>query len=268
VVDHAQSTEPAGTQISVTATDPYRGVAVGLDPRDQRRVRLSIVIPVLDEAERLEERLGRLSPLRRRGCEIVIVDGGSRDGTLAKAEAAADQAFAAPRGRGSQMNAGAARARGDTLLFLHADTVLPNDAAALIATAIDGGAAWGRFDVEIAGRHPLLPVVAAMMNARSRLTGIATGDQAMFVRREVFDKVGGFPDIPLMEDIALSAALKRLSRPARIADRVTTSGRRWERNGVIRTIALMWWLRAQFYFGADPARLARRYGYRPREGDA
>jgi rSAM/selenodomain-associated transferase 2 len=254
--------------MSVAATDPYRGVAAGADPRDQMRVRLSIVIPVLDEAEHLEERLGQLLRLRRRGCEIVVVDGGSRDGTLAKAETAADQAFAAPRGRGAQMNAGAARATGDTLLFLHADTLLPDNADALIATAMAGGAAWGRFDVEIAGRHPLLPMVAAMMNRRSRLTGIATGDQAVFVRREAFEKVGGFPDIPLMEDIALSAALKRRGRPACIAERVTTSGRRWERNGVIRTIVLMWWLRAQFYFGANPARLARRYGYRPREGDA
>jgi rSAM/selenodomain-associated transferase 2 len=252
----------------VTAADSHCGVAVGPDPRDQRRVRLSIVIPVLDEAEHLEERLRQLSLLRRRGSEIVVVDGGSRDGTLAKAEAGADQALTAPRGRGSQMNAGAARARGDTLLFLHADTVLPDNADALIVTAMAGGAAWGRFDVEIAGRHPLLPILAWMMNQRSRLTGISTGDQAMFARREAFDAVGGFPDIPLMEDIALSAALKRLGPPACIADRVTTSGRRWERNGVIRTIVLMWWLRAQFYFGADPARLARQYGYRPREDAA
>ena len=162
------------------------------------------------------------------------------------------------------MNAGAARAAGDVLLFLHADTVLPDNADALIAAAIAGGAVWGRFDVAIAGRHPLLPVVALLMNHRSRLTGIATGDQAIFVKCEAFEKVGGFADIPLMEDITLSAALKRLGRPACIRQRVSTSGRRWERNGVVRTIVLMWWLRAQYFFGADPAHLARRYGYRPR----
>jgi rSAM/selenodomain-associated transferase 2 len=227
-------------------------------------VRLSIVIPVLDEAEHLKECLARLAPLRRRGAELIVVDGGSRDGTLAKAQGAADLAFAAPRGRGSQMNAGAARAAGDALLFLHADTVLPDDADTLIGAAIAGGASWGRFDVALAGRHPLLPVVAQMMNRRSRLTGLATGDQAIFVTREAFARVGGFPDIPLMEDIAMSRALKRLSRPACISRRVTTSGRRWEKNGVVRTIVLMWWLRAQFFFGADPARLGRRYGYRPR----
>jgi rSAM/selenodomain-associated transferase 2 len=228
-------------------------------------VRLSIVIPVLDEAEHLAERLGWLMPLRRRGAEIIVVDGGSRDGTLATAQSIADQAFAAPRGRGSQMNAGAARAAGDVLLFLHADTVLPDNADTLIAAPIAGGATWGRFDVAIAGRHPLLPVVALMMNYRSRLTGIATGDQAIFAKREAFEKVGGFVDIPLMEDIALSAALKRLGRPACIRQRVSTSGRRWEKNGVVRTIVLMWWLRAQYFFGADPVRLARRYGYRARE---
>ncbi len=230
-------------------------------------MRLSIVIPVLDEAEQLEERLARLAPLRRRGIEIIVVDGGSRDGSRARAEASADLVLVAPRGRGSQMNAGAARAAGDTLLFLHADTVLPADADALIGTALAGGSAWGRFDVRIAGRHPLLPMVAAMMNRRSRLTGIATGDQAIFVTRDAFARVGGYPDIPLMEDIALTRALKRLGRPACIARPVATSGRRWETHGVFRTILLMWRLRAAYFLGAEPAALARRYGYRPRQGD-
>jgi rSAM/selenodomain-associated transferase 2 len=163
------------------------------------------------------------------------------------------------------MNAGARLARGFVLLFLHADTILPDGADRLIAEALaDQAYAWGRFDVRIAGRHPMLAVVAVLMNLRSRLTGIATGDQAMFVRREAFEQVGGFPDIPLMEDISLSRSLKHLSRPACLAAKAVTSGRRWERNGLFRTVLLMWRLRLAYFLGADPAKLARRYGYAPR----
>ena len=163
------------------------------------------------------------------------------------------------------MNAGAALASGDVLVFLHADTRLPVQADRLIAAALTAARRWGRFDVEIEGRHALLPLVAGLMNLRSRATGIATGDQAIFVTREVFREVRGYPDIPLMEDVALSRALKRLSRPACIAQRVTTSGRRWERRGVLRTIATMWRLRLAFFLGASPRRLALAYGYRPRD---
>lgn len=224
--------------------------------------RLSIIVPVLDEARGIARHLGELQLLRGAGVEVVVADGGSADGTAALAEPLADRVVAAPRGRARQMNAGAAESRGDVLLFLHADTRLPPDAPASIHDAIDRGAYWGRFDVRIDGHPPLLKLVASMMNLRSRVTGIATGDQAIFVRRDAFRRVGGYPDIGLMEDIRLSARLKQLGRPACLAARVTTSGRRWEKNGVLRTICKMWWLRAAFFFGADPGRLARIYGYR------
>ncbi len=226
--------------------------------------RLSIVIPVLNEGPTLAGRLARLAPLRKRGARVVVVDGGSHDGTTEAAMPHADRVIAAPRGRGSQMNAGAAMAGGDVLLFLHADTQLPELADRSIARACAAGALWGRFDVAIEGTHPMLPAIAFMMNRRSRLTGIATGDQALFATRPAFEAAGGFPDIALMEDIALSKALRRVGRPACLRARVVTSGRRWEKNGVFRTIVLMWRLRLAYYCGADPADLAVRYGYQPR----
>jgi rSAM/selenodomain-associated transferase 2 len=224
---------------------------------------LSIVIPVLDEAAMIEGALQRLQGLRRRGAEVIVVDGGSRDATVELAYPLADQVTTAPRGRASQMNAGAALARGDALLFLHADTILPDGADADIAAALARGARWGRFDVRIDGTHPLLAVVAWSMNLRSRLSGIATGDQAMFVRRDAFSAAGGFADIALMEDIALSRVLKRQGRPACLRARVLTSGRRWRQRGVLRTVLLMWRLRLAYFLGADPSDLAVRYGYRP-----
>ena len=159
------------------------------------------------------------------------------------------------------MNAGAAASRSEVLLFLHADTALPRSAIDDIREALGAGARWGRFDVRIAGTHPLLPVVACLMNWRSRLSGIATGDQAIFVRRDLFESAGGYPDQALMEDIALSARLRRIAAPACLRSRVVTSGRRWEQHGVLRTIFLMWRLRAAYFFGADPDQLALRYGY-------
>ncbi len=223
-------------------------------------------MPVLNEAPQIAARLAALQTLRAKGVELVVADGGSVDATVAVIGTLADRIIVAPRGRASQMNAGAAASRGRVLLFLHADTRLPDSALADILAAIDGGSDWGRFDVRIDGRPALLRVVAFMMNWRSRLTGIATGDQAIFVRRETFERIGGYPDLPLMEDIALSAALLRVSRPTCLRETVVTSGRRWEQHGVLRTILLMWWLRAAFFFGADPRRLAQHYGYRPRAG--
>jgi rSAM/selenodomain-associated transferase 2 len=223
---------------------------------------LSIVIPVLNEAPRIAAQLQPLQALRRNNVELIVVDGGSTDGTAQAAAALADRVLIAPRGRACQMNAGAAAAGGRILLFLHADTVLPPNAFAAAVAAIDGGSHWGRFDVRIESRHPLLRVVERMMNWRSRLSGIATGDQAIFVRREMFERIGGFPDLPLMEDIRLSAMLKHQAPPACLAETVSTSARRWETHGVLRTILLMWWLRAAFFCGADPARLARQYGYK------
>ena len=220
---------------------------------------VSIIVPALDEARAIAATLSALAPLRASGAEVIVVDGGSRDATREIAAPLCDRVLAAPRGRAAQMNAGARECRGAILLFLHADTRLPQGALDAIDSALAGRHAWGRFDVRIEGKSPLLAVVAFFMNLRSRATGIATGDQAIFVRREAFERVGGFPSIPLMEDVAISKALKRISRPACLADRVTTSGRRWESRGVLATVALMWRLRFAYALGADPHRLARRY---------
>lgn len=228
--------------------------------------RFSIILPVLDEIDGIAAHLACLQDWRQHGAEIIVVDGGSRDGSQAVAAPLASRLLVTGRGRARQMNAGAAVARGELLLFLHADTRLPTDALARIAEAVAGGACWGRFDVRIDGRQPGLALVARMMNLRSRLTGIATGDQAIFVSREAFAQVGGFPDIPLMEDIVLSRALRRLAWPACLRQRVTTSGRRWQQHGLLPTILTMWWLRCRFFLGADPCKLARAYGYRPDEG--
>ncbi len=221
---------------------------------------ISIIVPVLDEARAIGATLAALQPLRGAGAEVIVVDGGSRDATAALAAPLADRVIVSLRGRAVQMNAGAREARGDVLLFLHADTLLPADAAATLAGELDrAGCAWGRFDVAIAGRGALLALVAWLMNARSRLTGIATGDQAIFVRANAFAAAGGFPEIALMEDVALSKALKRQSPPLCLRERVVTSARRWERHGTLHTIFLMWRLRLAYALGADPKRLARRY---------
>jgi rSAM/selenodomain-associated transferase 2 len=216
------------------------------------RLRLSVVVPVLDEAARIRDALQALAPLRARGHEVILVDGGSSDGTAEVAAGLCDRVVNASRGRALQMNAGARAATGDMLLFLHADTRLPAGAEILVFSA----AIWGRFDVRIEGRHPLLKVVAWAMNLRSRLTGIATGDQAIFVRRAAFP---GFPEIALLEDVAFSAMMKRRARPACLRAKVLTSGRRWESRGVLRTIFLMWRLRLMYFFGARPDDLARLY---------
>lgn len=220
---------------------------------------LSIVMPVLNEAGHLNATLEALAPLQQRGVEVIVVDGGSDDDTLDKARRHTTTVCASPRGRARQMNTGAALARGDVLLFLHADTRLPPDADRLVAQAIARGAVWGRFDVTIQGHSALLPVVAALMNIRSRWTGIATGDQALFVQRDVFQRLGGFPDQPLMEDIELSRRLCRLSRPACLRPKVTTSGRRWDTRGAWSTIFLMWRLRWRYWRGESAEELARQY---------
>jgi rSAM/selenodomain-associated transferase 2 len=181
---------------------------------------------------------------------VIVVDGGSEDDTARLAAELCDRVLVAPRGRAAQMNAGAREASGEVLVFLHADTRLPSDADKLIRGL------WGRFDVRIDGSHPLLKVVAWSMNLRSRLTGIATGDQAIFVRRNAFP---GFPELPLMEDVAFSKAMKRVARPACLRAKVITSARRWESRGVVRTILLMWWLRLLFFLGIPVHKLARRY---------
>jgi rSAM/selenodomain-associated transferase 2 len=222
-------------------------------------VRLSIVIPTLNEADGIVEALTALTPLRAQGHEVIVVDAGD-DGTAELARSRADRVLRGPRGRAAQMNRGATVARGDVLVFLHADTRLPASAERLIADGLAvTGRAWGRFDVRLSGGQPLLRIVEASMNWRSRLTGIATGDQAIFVTRDRFRDVGGYPEMALMEDVALSKALKRLGPPVCLRARVTTSSRRWERDGVVRTVLLMWSLRLRYFLGADPSDLARRY---------
>lgn len=228
---------------------------------------LCIVIPTLNEGAALLPRLQALQSLRAQGVELVVVDGDGADATLAEATALVDKVLAAPRGRASQMNAGARTTRADALLFLHADTELPPDANKQIAQALQCST-WGRFDVRIDGPSPLLRVVETMINWRSRFTGIATGDQAMFVRRCAFERVGGFAPLALMEDIDLSRRLKAITQPACLRQRVVTSARRWEQHGVLRTVLLMWQLRAAYFFskllGVDTHVLAQRYGYTPR----
>jgi len=223
-------------------------------------MKLSVIVPVLNEERVLPRLLRGLEVLRRSGVEVIVVDGGSADGSQALVVSAGIALVCAMRGRAQQMNAGAATAFGDVLLFLHADTRLPDGAKGLIDAALTGNRhVWGRFDVRLDGVGWRLRVVAAAMNVRSRLTGIATGDQAIFARRSVFERVGGFPLQPLMEDIELSRRLRAISRPVCIRARAVTSARRWESRGVGRTIVLMWWLRFAYWCGVSPERLARRY---------
>jgi rSAM/selenodomain-associated transferase 2 len=220
-------------------------------------VRISIVVPVVDEAAELPETLRRARDPRV--AEIVVVDGGSADASREIAAALADRVIPSARGRARQMNAGARVSRGDVLLFLHGDTWLPAGFGDAIVAAIERGDVGGRFDVSLRGRHWFLPVVARLMNLRSRLSRISTGDQAIFVRRDVFAGLGGFAELPLLEDVVLSAALKRRGAVAALRERVSTSGRRWEQRGVARTIALMWAIRLGHALGVSPERLARWY---------
>jgi len=221
-------------------------------------VTLSVIIPVLNEAAGLAATLGDLQPLRPHHGELIVVDGGSDDDSPRLAAPLADRVIDSPRGRALQMNAGAALARGEILWFVHADTRIP-PAVLERLLALAPGANWGRFDVRLSGDLPMLRVVETLMNFRSRYTGIATGDQGIFVRRALFESLGGFPVIPLMEDIALSKRLRRHAWPLCPRERLVTASRRWERHGVWRTIGLMWRLRLAYFLGVAPETLARRY---------
>lgn len=226
------------------------------------KLTLSIIVPALNEAESIERTLrsARASvSAADLPVELIMVDGGSTDHTVSLAKSLADQVIESSRGRAQQMNAGAAIAQGDYLLFLHADTTLPIDVGRQLAVVFAGKSVWGRFDVRISGKSLMLRVIAFMMNARSRFTGIATGDQAIFVRRDVFEAIGGFADQPLMEDIELSKQLIGHARPVCLKGPVQTSGRRWESRGVWRTIALMWRLRWRYWRGESAEQLAREY---------
>ena len=222
-------------------------------------LRLSIIVPALNEEDNIVTTLKALQGMRRLH-EVIVVDGGSKDRTAELATPLADQLIYSEAGRARQMNAGAAVARGTVFWFLHADTLVPEESDRMLSKALeDHDAVWGRFDVRLSGRHPMFRLIARMMNLRSCLTGVATGDQGIFVRSDVFAKIGGYPDQPLMEDIALSKRLKKLGKPLCINTPLITSSRRWEKRGILRTMALMWRLRLYYALGADPARLARLY---------
>lgn len=224
-------------------------------------MKLSIIIPVLNEAGVLDSNLKKLQWARRLGHEIIVVDGGSQDQSVELAEALADQVLlSSPPGRAAQMNIGAQSATGSIFLFLHVDTLLPsNGVDAIVESIAQQNIGWGRFDVQLSGRHIVFRVIENMMNWRSRLTGIATGDQAIFVSRSLFETLGGFPDIPLMEDIEVSRRLKKNRKPICLSQKVVTSSRRWEQGGIFRTMRLMWRLRFAYWLGSDPAQLARQY---------
>jgi rSAM/selenodomain-associated transferase 2 len=219
---------------------------------------ISVVIPVLNEERTLAATVQALLALRPH--EILVVDGGSDDQTRDLCASLNVKLIRSARGRARQMNEGARLASGDILLFLHADTRLPESALTDIKSALgDERCPGGRFDVELEGRHWMLKIIGALINFRSRVTRVGTGDQAIFARREVFVRLGGYPDIPLMEDIAFCRALKRLGRIACLRSRVITSARRWESDGVWLTVVRMWTLKFLYFAGVSPARLKRFY---------
>ena len=227
-------------------------------------MQLSIIIPTLNEAKCIEETLGVLQPYRSENLEIIVVDGGSQDNTLALANSLADLSLKSIRGRANQMNFGASKADGEYLMFLHADTRVPKNAFESLRNTLSYGATWGRFDVALSGNQHPLRMVELLINWRSRWSGIATGDQAIFVKSDVFKHVGGFLEIPIMEDIALSKKLKKIANPNCINEKVISSSRRWETHGILRTITLMWLLRLKYFLGVDPAQLAEKYDNRSR----
>jgi rSAM/selenodomain-associated transferase 2 len=223
------------------------------------RCKLSIIVPVLNESSQIEKCLSKLQVLRQQGHEVIVVDGGSIDNTFLLAKSLSDQTIHSKKSRGIQMNAGATIASGDCFLFLHADTYLPSEISDLFLQIDNVEKKWGRFDIKLSGQNGLFRVIEKCMNLRSRLTGIATGDQAMFVGRGLFEKVCGFPELALMEDIALSSLLIRDSKPVCFKERVESSSRRWEENGIIKTILKMWLLRLLYFFHFDTNKLAKIY---------
>lgn len=224
-------------------------------------MQISFILPVLNERAEIVDTLSVLQPYRKLSlAEVIMVDGGSEDGTVELAEPLCDKVLQTTAGRALQMNAGAAQAQGDWLLFLHADTRLPPEFASVWRDLVERSSrGWGRFDLELSGRSPLFRLIESMINLRSRITGIATGDQAIFVRRNLFHRVGGYATIPLMEDVELSRRLKKESRPLSISARLITSSRHWEQRGILRTVYLMWKLRLLYFFGVSPERLVKRY---------
>ena len=222
-------------------------------------MKVSIIIPVLNEAEHIADTLISLASYRSQGHEVIVIDGGSNDGTVSISQQYADSVLRSDAGRAMQMNSGIDEASGDALLFLHADTRLPADAVAKLIHAVEDGYFWGRFNVRLSGQHFMFRIIERMMNLRSCITGVATGDQAIFVSHESIEIVGAYPRLPLMEDIVFSKRLRELGRPACIRQQVVTSSRRWEDKGILRTMLLMWRLRLLFFLGVSADRLARQY---------
>ena len=223
-------------------------------------MRISIVIPTFNESECIESTLECLAPLRQQGHEVLVVDGGSTDETRELVNNRVDRVIQTTPGRAHQMNVGASHATGDILWFIHADTKVFENAAQLILESLANDYRhWGRFDIRLSGEHFLLRVVEKLMNLRSSITGIATGDQGIFVRRNTFSAIGGFMPIPLMEDVEISRRLKKWARPCCLRDKLITSSRRWEENGVLRTVLLMWRLRLAYALGVSPEKLAHAY---------
>ena len=220
---------------------------------------LSIIIPVLNEAENLSRVLQSVQVFRCSGHEVIVVDGGSSDNSLVLAREASDLVVTSAPGRALQMNCGAEEATGDVYLFLHADTVLPDDALTLLSALDASVLFWGRFDIQLSSNKTVFRLIEWLMNRRSRLTSIVTGDQALFVERRLFKKIKGFPAIALMEDIAISRALKKYSAPVCLSAKVISSSRRWESKGIVITVLLMWKLRLYYFFGVSPDKLHRLY---------
>ena len=221
---------------------------------------ITVIIPTLNEADNILMLLAQLQSLRSCGHEVIVVDGGSVDNTISLATSLADYVLTTTPGRSSQMNAGARLAKHEILWFLHADSSLqPKIADAIIKHMSKKRVLWGRFNVRLTGHYWLFRIIERMINIRSRLTGIATGDQGIFVKKEIFFSVQGFDDLPLMEDIALSRKLKKIQRPLCLRQTLSTSSRRWEKHGVLKTIVLMWYLRLAYYLGVNPSHLHRLY---------
>ncbi|TVP59951.1 MAG: glycosyltransferase [Halomonadaceae bacterium] len=225
----------------------------------------SVVIPLLNEAGNIARTLAPLQAWRIAGHEVILADGGSTDGTAEAARGLYDHWLDAPRGRARQMNAGAALARGEVLVFLHGDTLVPADALEKLQAFRNSEALWGRFNVRLTGQRPLFRLISVLINTRSRLTGICTGDQTLFLRHSLFRELQGFADLPLMEDVELCRRLKTRGRPWCITSAVLTDSRRWQQRGAWRTIVLMWRLRWEYWRGVPPAELAQRYRATPKD---
>jgi len=219
---------------------------------------ISIIIPVLNEEDSIKPLLQQLQKIRQQGHEVIVVDGGSTDKTVSLSELLADKVITSSAGRAIQMNKGASHSKNEILWFLHADTLIPEGAIKHIQHALKNRL-WGRFNIHLSGKNILFRIIGTMMNLRSCLSGIVTGDQGIFIDKLLFNQTGGFPNIPLMEDIAISKNLKKFSRPACVKEKLITSSRRWEKNGILSTVFLMWKLRFLFWLGVSANKIALQY---------